>query len=200
MTSLLTIIDHLQTLDVDIRDDDAYTILCDHLRRNNSTLKNLILFYSNSQLQHMLSENTTLLGLKIRRVHDGHCKYITAGLKNNSTLENLCLEIHGEYENQFTLNDFSQTSLKYLEFSLRVKKFENKFIKLLQTILEENSNLKTLIVNGSMFKEQSTSTSDLESFWRVVLQHPSLDKYIFPSSKKLLQARKKIMKELKLIK
>ena len=200
MTSLLTIIDHLQTLDVDIRDDDAYTILCDHLRRNNSTLKNLILVFSNSQLQHMLSENTTLLGLKIHYVQDGHCKYITAGLKNNSTLENLCLEIHGEYENQFTLDDYSQTSLKYLEFSLHIKKFENKFIKLLQTILEENSNLKTLIINGFMFKEQSTSTSDLESFWRVVLQHPSLDKYIFPTSKKLLQVCEKIMKELKLIK
>ena len=31
MTSLLTI-DHLQTLDVDIESDDAYTILCDHLK------------------------------------------------------------------------------------------------------------------------------------------------------------------------
>ena len=72
MTSLLTI-DHLQTLDVNIQDDDAYTILCDHLRRNNHpTLKTLILSSSRndrcaSQLQDMLSENTTLLGLKICR-------------------------------------------------------------------------------------------------------------------------------------
>ena len=93
MTSLLTIIDRLQTLDVDIEDDDAYTILCDHLRRNNSTLKTLILNCYNmsdscaSQLQDMLSENTTLLGLKIHHLEPDHYKYITAGLNNNSSLK-----------------------------------------------------------------------------------------------------------------
>ena len=202
MTSLLTIIDHLQTLDVYIQDDDAYTILCDHLRRNNSTLKTLILFSSRndrcaSQLQDMLSVNTTLLGLKIHSLKPDHYKYITAGLNNNSSLKHLCLNTY--IHSVFSFGDFSQlqTNLEYLQFETSTWHPNYNIVNIFQTILERNTNLRTLFVNNFLFQEQSVSISDLESFWRVVLQHPSLDKYIFPSSKKLLQARKKIMKELK---
>ena len=205
MTSLLTIIDHLQTLDVRIIDDDAYTILCDHLRRNNSTLKTLILNCYNmsdscaSQLQHMLSVNTTLLGLKIHDLDPDHYKYITAGLNNNSSLKHLCIHIHRR--DVFSFDDFSQlqTNLEYLQFTIAHSRYPLcNIVNIFQKILERNSNLRTLFVNNFLFEEQSVSISDLESFWRVVLQHKSLDKYIFPASKKLLQARKKIMKELKL--
>ena len=208
MTSLLTIIDHLQTLDVKINDDDAYTILYDHLRRNNSTLKTLILYYYNmndrcaSQLQDMLSENTTLLGLKIRHLKPDHYKYITAGLNNNSSLKNVHFSTYIDKDDKFSFDDFSQlqTNLEYLQFEISTyNRHPNcNIVNTFQKILERNSNLRTLFVSDFLFKEQSVSISDLESFWRVVLQHPSLDKYIFPASKKLLRARKKIMKELKL--
>ena len=207
MTSLLTIIDHLQTLDVDIDSDDAYTILCDHLRRNNSTLKTLILSSSRndrcaSQLQDMLSKNTTLLGLKIHRLKPDHYKYITAGLNNNSSLKNVHLTIFIYHDDEFSFDDFSQlqTNLEYLQFEISTSARHPNYniINTFQTILERNSNLRTLFVNNFLFQDQSVSISDLESFWRVVLQHKSLDKYIFPASKKLLQAREKIMKELKL--
>ena len=212
MSSLLTIIDHLQTLDVSIYgdDDDAYTILCDHLRRNNSTLKTLILSDEHrndmcaSQLQDMLSVNTTLLGLKIHWLKPHHYKYITAGLNNNSSLKNVHLAMFIRQDDKFSFDDFSQlqTNLEYLKFTFSINAFIKypscNIVNIFQTILEKNSNLRTLFVNNFLFKEQSVSISDLESFWRVVLQHKSLDKYIFPASKKLLQARKKIMKELKL--
>ena len=208
MTSLLTIIDHLQTLDMDIKGDDAYTILCDHLSRNSSTLKTLILSDSKrndscaSQLQDMLSVNTTLLGLKICHLKPDHYKYITAGLNNNSSLKNLCLNGC----DVFSFDDFNQlqTNLEYLQFTITTTRYDswnpNRYnnVNIFQTILERNSNLRTLFVSDFLFQEQSVSISDLESFWRVVLQHKSLDKYIFPASKKLLQAREKIMKELKL--
>ena len=110
-------------------------------------------------------------------------------------------------EVEVSFDDFCQlqTNFKYLEFILTLETNRwyqeypsYNFVKFFQKILEINSNLKTFFVNDFMSKEESMSISDLESFWRVVLQHPSLGKYIFPASKKLLQAREKIMKELKL--
>ena len=78
-------------------------------------------------------------------------------------------------------------------------KISDKFVKIFQKILERNSILETFIVNGFMFDEEFVSSSDLESFWRVVLQHPSLNKYIFPTSEILLQAYEKILKETQTI-
>ena len=141
MKSLLAhAIDHLKQLDVHIENVDAYTTLCDHLKRNNSTLKILILSDSRNercalQLQHMLSENITLLGFKVHHLHPNHSKYITAGLNSNKTLESLCLGVNGKFvKGHFTFNGLSQlqTNLKYLEFTLHVK--ESNFLKIFQTI------------------------------------------------------------------
>ena len=201
MTPLLPLITYrLEALNVRINDNDAYTILCQHLRRNNSTLKTLILSESRntscaSQLQHMLSVNTTLRGFKIYCLERSHYKHITTGLKNNSTLEHLCLDIDSYVvyvENCLRANDFYITNLKYLEIDIGGM-MPDKFVKMFKKILERNSNLKVFIVNG-LSSRYTGSISDLESFWRVVLQHPSLEKCILPESEALLQAHKKIMK------
>ena len=217
---LLTAGHHLQTLELPITDKHNYPEHCTTLFENlrcNSTIKNLRTgCYSSSRkanhaLKCMLSDNTTLVRFEFSyfdyQFSSQHfIKCVAAGLKNNSTLQEMSLPLMSRNLKESTVDRFStackSARLVYLKFEVINDRPDqhSKFIYeqgliFFRKILQANSTLKKFIVSNSSHITGSDDiwSKNAESFWRVVLRHPSLDTYIMLMTDLLARAHDKVM-------